>query len=120
MPKGIGYNGKKKKETLLQKISRGTATALVPGIAARNARIKKEKRAKELTTPRLSAKAEFGFAQNKANLAKKKAEAAAAKGDWQNATLWAGQHWQYQVKTADIGLRAKTYLEEHGAKVIKK
>ena len=52
--------------------------------------------------------------------AKKKAEAAAAKKDWQNATLWAGQHWQYQVKTADIGLRAKTYLEEHGAKVIKK
>ncbi|MFK5894859.1 MAG: Sec-dependent nitrous-oxide reductase [Pseudomonadota bacterium] len=59
---------------------------------------------------------QLGFADG----AKKKAEAAAAKKDWHNATLWAGQHWQYQVKTADIGLRAKTYLEEHGAKVIKK
>ncbi len=59
---------------------------------------------------------QLGFADE----AKKKSEAAAAKKDWQNATLWAGQHWQYQVKAADIGLRAKTYLEEHGAKVIKK
>ncbi len=59
---------------------------------------------------------QLGFADG----AKKKAEAAAAKKDWHNATLWAGQHWQYQVKTADIGLRAKTYLEEHGAKIIKK
>ncbi len=48
--------------------------------------------------------------------AKAKSEAAAAKEDWQNATLWANQWWQYQVKTADIGLRAKTYLEEHGAR----
>lgn len=47
--------------------------------------------------------------------AKAKAEEAAAKEDWQNATLWAGQWWQYQVKAADIGLRAKTYLDEHGA-----
>ncbi|MGD9919341.1 MAG: Sec-dependent nitrous-oxide reductase [Paenirhodobacter sp.] len=47
--------------------------------------------------------------------AKTKAEDAAAKEDWQNATLWAGQWWQYQVKAADIGLRAKTYLDEHGA-----
>ncbi len=46
---------------------------------------------------------------------KAKAEAAAAKEDWQNATLWANQWWQYQVKAADIGLRAKTYLEQHGA-----
>jgi nitrous-oxide reductase len=30
--------------------------------------------------------------------------------------LWAGQWWQYQVKAADIGLRAKTYLEQNGAK----
>ena len=48
--------------------------------------------------------------------AKEKAEAAAAQKDWQNAMLWANQWWQYQVKTADLGLRAKTYLEEHGAK----
>jgi nitrous-oxide reductase len=59
---------------------------------------------------------QLGFAEE----AKKKSEAAAAKKDWHNATLWAGQWWQYQVKAADIGLRAKTYLEEHGAKVIKK
>ncbi len=58
---------------------------------------------------------QLGFAEQ----ARKKAEAFAAKGDYQNATLWAGQHWQYQVKTADMGLRAKTYLEEHGAKVVK-
>jgi len=58
---------------------------------------------------------QLGFAEK----AKKKAEAYAAKKDWQNATLWAGQWWQYQVKTADMGLRAKTYLEEHGAKKVK-
>ena len=48
---------------------------------------------------------------------KKKAEEAAAKEDWNNAMLWANQWWQFQVKAADIGLRAKTYLEEHGAVV---
>ncbi len=51
--------------------------------------------------------------------ARAKAEKAAAKGDWNNAMLWANQWWQYQVKAADLGLRAKTYLEEHGAKKIK-
>ena len=50
---------------------------------------------------------------------KAKHEAAAAKGDWTNATLWAEQVFQYQVKTADLGLRAKTYLEQNGAKKIK-
>ncbi|MCP4494444.1 MAG: Sec-dependent nitrous-oxide reductase [Gammaproteobacteria bacterium] len=54
---------------------------------------------------------QLGFAEE----ARKKAEGYAASGDFQNATLWAGQHWQYQVKTADLGLRAKTFLEEHGA-----
>ncbi len=49
---------------------------------------------------------------------KKKSEDAAGKSDWQNATLWAQQWFQYQVKAADIGLRAKTYLDEHGAKVV--
>ena len=52
---------------------------------------------------------------NFAKEAQVKAEAAAAKQDWQNATLWANQWWQYQVKAADIGLRAKTYLEQHGS-----
>ena len=47
--------------------------------------------------------------------ARAKAEEMAAAEDWQNATLWAGQWWQYQVKAADIGLRAKTFLDEHGA-----
>jgi len=54
---------------------------------------------------------QLGFAQE----AKAKAEAAAAKEDWQNAMLWANQWWQYQVKAADIGLRAKTYLEQSGS-----
>ena len=58
---------------------------------------------------------QLGFAEE----AKKKSEDAAAKADWQNAMLWANQWWQYQVKTADLGLRAKTYLEEHGAKKVK-
>ena len=48
-----------------------------------------------------------------------KAEAAAATQDWSNAMLWANQWWQYQVKTADMGLRAKTFLEENGAKKVK-
>jgi len=51
---------------------------------------------------------------------KAKHEEAAKKGDWQQATLWAEQVFQYQVKAADIGLRAKTYLEEHGAKKVGK
>ena len=54
---------------------------------------------------------QLGFAAD----IRKKAEGFAVKKDWQNATLWAGQWWQYQVKAADIGLRAKTYLEEHGS-----
>ncbi len=57
---------------------------------------------------------QLGFAKE----SKEKAEAAAAKGDWQNAMLWANQWWQYQVKTADLGLRAKTFLEENGAKKV--
>jgi len=50
---------------------------------------------------------------------KAKHEEAAAKKDWENACLWAEQVWQYQVKTADLGLRAKTYLEQNNAKKIK-
>lgn len=51
---------------------------------------------------------------------KKKSEDFAAKKDWQNATLWGQQWFQYQVKTADMGLRAKTHLEQNGAKLVKK
>lgn len=56
---------------------------------------------------------------NFAKEAKAKAEDFAAKEDWHNAALWATQWWQYQVKTADIGLRAKTQLEQGGAKEVK-
>ena len=55
---------------------------------------------------------QLGFAKD----AKAKGEDFAAKEDWNKAMGWANQWWQYQVKTADLGLRAKTYLEEHGAK----
>jgi nitrous-oxide reductase len=58
---------------------------------------------------------QLGFAKD----AKAKAEDAAGKQDWQNAMLWANQWWQYQVKAADLGLRAKTQVEEQGAKKIK-
>ena len=57
---------------------------------------------------------------NKTKEAKAKADAAAAKKDWDQANLWSEQIWQYQVKAADIGLRAKTYLEQNGAKPVKK
>jgi len=54
---------------------------------------------------------QLGFAKE----SEKKAKSFANKKDWQNATLWANQWWQFQVKAADIGLRAKTYLKQHGA-----
>lgn len=44
--------------------------------------------------------------------AKKKAEAFAEKGDWKQAYFWANQVWQYQVKVADSGLRAKQIVED--------
>jgi len=56
---------------------------------------------------------------NFAKDARTKSDDYAKKQDWQNATLWANQWWQYQVKAADIGLRAKTYLEQNGAKKVK-
>ncbi|MGE5547994.1 MAG: Sec-dependent nitrous-oxide reductase [Solirubrobacterales bacterium] len=55
---------------------------------------------------------------NFAKDARAKADDYAKKADWQNAALWANQWWQYQVKAADIGLRAKTYLEQNGAKKV--
>ncbi len=56
---------------------------------------------------------------NKIKGTKEKADAAAGKKDWNQAALWTEQTWQYQVKAADIGLRAKTYLEQNGAKKVK-
>ena len=46
---------------------------------------------------------------------KKQSSEFASNGDWSNATAFAGQWWQHLVKTADLGLQAKTYLEENGA-----
>ncbi|MEA3292429.1 MAG: Sec-dependent nitrous-oxide reductase [Pseudomonadota bacterium] len=59
---------------------------------------------------------QLGFGED----AKKKAEEFAAAGDWNKAMGWANQWWQYQVKTADMGLRAKTHLEENGAVKVEK
>jgi nitrous-oxide reductase len=70
--------------------------------------------------PEAAAMVEDAFDQaGKITDVKAKHEAAAAKKDWENASLWAEQVWQYQVKTADLGLRAKTFLEQNGAKKIK-
>ena len=41
---------------------------------------------------------------------KKKADEAYKKGDLETAILWENQVWQYMVKTADVGLRAKARL----------
>lgn len=41
---------------------------------------------------------------------KAKADAAFQKGDLEQAILWENQVWQYMVKTADVGLRAKARL----------
>lgn len=51
--------------------------------------------------------------------ARKRHEEAAAKKNWEQANLWAEQVWQYQVKAADLGIRAKTYLEQNAAKKVK-
>jgi nitrous-oxide reductase len=48
----------------------------------------------------------------KAKTSKENYERYAKEGKWKDAFLWAEQYWQYQVKTADVGLRAKTLLEE--------
>lgn len=51
-----------------------------------------------------------------AKSAKTKYEKYAAEGKWKDAFLWAEQYWQYQVKTADVGLRAKKLLDEQLSK----
>ncbi len=43
---------------------------------------------------------------------KAKADAAYKKGDLDQAILWENQVWQYMVKTADVGLRAKARLSK--------
>lgn len=47
---------------------------------------------------------------------KKRAEEFAAKGVWKMAHGWAIQYWQYLVKVADSGLRAKQMVKEEIAK----
>ena len=46
------------------------------------------------------------------NLPRRRRRSTPPRQDWTNATLWANQWWQYQVKAADIGLRAKDELEQ--------
>jgi len=70
--------------------------------------------------PEVVAMVEDAFDQlGKTKELKTKHEGYAAKQEWESANLWAEQIWQYQVKAADLGLRAKTFLEEHGAKKVK-
>lgn len=70
--------------------------------------------------PEVVAMVEDAFDQlGKTKELKTKHEGYAAKKEWESANLWAEQIWQYQVKAADLGLRAKTFLEEHGAKKVK-
>ena len=47
-----------------------------------------------------------------AKSSKEKHEKYAKEGKYKQAFLWAEQYWQYQVKTADVGLRAKKLLAE--------
>lgn len=49
---------------------------------------------------------------NRAVKVKQKYEKLAKEGKWKQAFLWAEQYWQYQVKAADSGLRAKKLLKE--------
>ena len=52
----------------------------------------------------------------KAKPAEEKYKKYAKEGKWKDAFLWAEQYFQYQVKTADVGLRAKKLLGEKLAK----
>ncbi len=63
--------------------------------------------------PYVKALVEDAVAQlNKAAEAKQNYEKYAKEGKWKDAFLWAEQYWQYQVKAADVGLRAKKLLTE--------
>ena len=53
---------------------------------------------------------------NKGKMAEEKYKKYAKEGKWKDAFLWAEQYFQYQVKTADVGLRAKKLLGEKLAK----
>ncbi len=49
---------------------------------------------------------------NKGKFAEENYKKYAKEGKWKDAFLWAEQYWQYQVKAADVGLRAKKLLDE--------
>jgi len=63
--------------------------------------------------PYVNALVEDAFDQlGKAETSKANHEKYAKEGKWHDAFLWAEQYWQYQVKTADVGIRAKTILTD--------
>ena len=63
--------------------------------------------------PYVAALVDDAFDQLKqAETSKANHEKYAVEGKYREATLWAEQYWQYQVKTADVGLRAKKLLAE--------
>jgi len=49
---------------------------------------------------------------NKAKFTEDNYKKYAKEGKWKDAFLWAEQYFQYQVKAADVGLRAKKLLDE--------
>lgn len=57
---------------------------------------------------------------NNADAAKKKAEDFQAKGEMKQAYTWATQYWQYLVKVATEGLRAKKMVEDAEAEAAPK
>ncbi len=61
--------------------------------------------------PYVAALVEDAFDQlGQAKTSKENHERYAKEGKYKQAFLWAEQYWQYQVKTADVGLRAKKLL----------
>jgi len=63
--------------------------------------------------PYVAALVDDAFDQlEQAKTSKENHEKYAKEGKYKDAFLWAEQYWQYQVKTADVGLRAKKLLAE--------
>ncbi|MEN8139071.1 MAG: cytochrome C [Bacteroidota bacterium] len=63
--------------------------------------------------PYVAALVDDAFDQlDQAKTSKENHERYAKEGKYKDAFLWAEQYWQYQVKTADVGLRAKKLLSE--------
>ncbi|WP_456375921.1 hypothetical protein [Lutibacter sp.] len=61
--------------------------------------------------PYVAALVDDAFDQlNQAKKSQENHEKYAKEGKYKQAFLWAEQYWQYQVKTADVGLRAKKLL----------